>query len=153
MINGGYTHAAPMERSALKRGAAGRSAPSVGWGSSGEGLRLASGPHSTVGAASVSPRNLVGPQPWFSMARTCSGSDTSFQGCAPSLTSEVEDGEVGEPKVPPVCPLLLWEVHAGSTEDGTGDLRTNSCALNISLTNLLEMQGRSPKYILQPLRV
>lgn len=52
---GGYAHAAPIERSALKRGAAGGNAPGVGQGggATGQGLGWAVAPSAQWGCICV----------------------------------------------------------------------------------------------------
>lgn len=102
----GLHSAAPAERSALKTGAVGGEVGTlqarVGWGSRGQGHGLASGPSSTVEATSVSPRNLVGPQPQFRTARTHSGSDATFQGR--TLSRLRGQRWRGKPQVPACVP-------------------------------------------------
>lgn len=71
-----------------------------GWG---EQRGLASGTSRALGAESMFSQELSGSQSWFSTARTHSESDATFQDLTASLTTEVEDGELGEPKVAPVC--------------------------------------------------
>lgn len=105
MTNGGYTHAAPIETSAGERRCCCGDALGLGAGVGG-----ATGPSQWYLQFS---QELSGSQSRFSTARTHSESEATFQDLKASLTTEVEDGGLGEPKVAPSAVGGPHWVHRG----------------------------------------